>query len=169
VFLVRIETDFVEYYMKFYDAVREGATLEYIERMRNHMVYYVRRGLFDIAKIQSITVLVVFLLGEPVLKLLGISTLYLPLLFIDVVGAGLQVVLLGILNVLFYLDQRRSVVLLTGTLLVTNVVFTAISLQLGPTWFGYGFALAMLVCVLAGTWLLSRKLESLEFDTFMLR
>jgi uncharacterized membrane protein len=169
VFLVRIETDFVEYYMKFYDAVREGATLEYIERMRNHMVYYVQRGLFDIAKIQSITVLVVFLLGEPVLKLLGISTLYLPLLFIDVVGAGLQVVLLGILNVLFYLDQRRSVVLLTGTLLVTNVVFTAISLQLGPTWFGYGFALAMLVCVLAGTWLLSRKLESLEFDTFMLR
>jgi len=169
VFLVRIETDFVEYYIKFYDAVREGATLEYIERMRNHMVYYVQRGLFDIAKIQSITVLIVFLLGEPVLKLLGISTLYLPLLFIDVVGAGLQVMLLGILNVLFYLDQRKSVVWLTGTLLVTNVLFTALSLQLGPAWFGYGFALAMLVCVLTGTWLLSRKLESLEFDTFMLR
>lgn len=169
VFLVRIETDFVEYYIKFYDAVREGATLEYIERMRNHMVYYVRRGLFDIAKIQSITVLVIFLLGEQVLNLLGISTLYLPLLFIDVVGAGLQVVLLGILNVLFYLDQRKSVVFLTATLLITNVVFTAISLQLGPAWFGYGFALAVLVCVLAGTWLLSRKLESLEYDTFMLR
>jgi uncharacterized membrane protein len=169
VFLVRIETDFVEYYIKFYDAVREGATLEYIERMRNHMVYYVQRGLFDIAKIQSITVLVIFLLGEQVLNLLGISTLYLPLLFIDVVGAGLQVVLLGILNVLFYLDQRKAVVFLTGTLLVTNVIFTAVSLQLGPAWFGYGFALAVLVCVLAGTWLLSRKLESLEYDTFMLR
>ena len=169
VFLVRIETDFVEYYIKFYDAVREGATLEYIERMRNHMVYYVQRGLFDIAKIQAITVLVIFLVGEQVLEWLGISTLYLPLLFIDVVGAGLQVVLLGILNVLFYLDQRKSVVWLTGTLLVANVVFTAISLQLGPAWFGYGFALAMLVCVLAGTWLLSRKLESLEYDTFMMR
>ena len=169
VFLVRIETDFVEYYMKFYDAVREGATLEFIERMRNHMVYYVQRGLFDIAKIQSITVLVVFLVGEQVLQWLGISTLYLPLLFIDVVGAGLQVVMLGILNVLFYLDQRRAVVWLTGTLLVTNVLFTALSLQLGPAWYGYGFALAMLVCVLAGTWFLSRKLESLEYETFMLR
>ena len=38
IFLVRIETDFVEYYIKFYDAVREGATLDFIERMRNHMV-----------------------------------------------------------------------------------------------------------------------------------
>jgi len=169
VFLVRIETDFVEYYIKFYDAVREGATLEYIERMRNHMVYYVQRGLFDIAKIQSITVLIIFLVGQQALEWIGISTLYLPLLFIDVVGAGLQVVMLGILNVLFYLDQRKSVVWLTGTLLVSNIVFTAISLQLGPAWYGYGFALAMLLCVLAGTWLLSRKLESLEYETFMLR
>lgn len=118
VFLVRIETDFVEYYTKFYDAVRDGATLEYIERMRNHMVYYVQRGLFDIAKIQSITVLITFVLGESLLNWLGISTLYLPLLYVDVVGAGLQVV--------------------------------------------------MLVTVLTGVWILNRRLEALEFETFML-
>ncbi|MFZ3220758.1 MAG: exopolysaccharide Pel transporter PelG [Rhodoferax sp.] len=169
VFLVRIETDFVEYYSKFYDAVREGATLEYIERMRNHMVYHVQRGLFDIAKVQSITVLVTFVLGEALLEWLGISTLYLPLLFIDVVGAGLQVVMLGILNVLFYLDQRRAVVWLTGTLVVTNVVFSGVSLYLGAAWFGYGFAMAMLVTVLAGVWTLNRRLEALEFETFMLQ
>lgn len=169
VFLVRIETDFVEYYSKFYDAVREGATLEYIERMRNHMVYHVQRGLFDIAKVQSITVLVTFVLGEALLEWLGISTLYLPLLFIDVVGAGLQVVMLGILNVLFYLDQRRAVVWLTGTLVVTNVAFSGVSLYLGAAWFGYGFAVAMLVTVLAGVWTLNRRLEALEFETFMLQ
>jgi uncharacterized membrane protein len=61
------------------------------------------------------------------------------------------------------------VVWLTVTLLVANVVFTAASLRLGPAWYGYGFALAMLVSVLAGTWFLSRKLESLEYETFMLR
>ena len=169
VFLVRIETDFVEYYIKFYDAVREGATLDYIERMRNHMVYNVQRGLFDIAKIQTIAVLITFALGSSLLEWIGISTLYLPLLYVLVVGAGLQVVLLGILNVLFYLDQRRSVVVLTAMLPLTNILFTAISLQLGAPWFGYGFALAMLVTVLVGIWLLSRKLEVLEYETFMLR
>jgi uncharacterized membrane protein len=169
VFLVRIETDFVEYYMKFYDAVREGATLDYIERMRNHMVYYVQRGLFDIAKIQAIAVLVTFALGGVLLEAVGISTLYLPLLYVDVVGVALQVVLLGILNVLFYLDQRRAVVGLTGLLVVSNTVFTAISLYLGAAWFGYGFALAMLLTVLTGIWVLSKKLERLEYQTFMLQ
>ena len=169
VFLVRIETDFVEYYVKFYDAVRDGATLDYIERMRNHMVYYVQRGLFDIAKIQSIAVLVTLALGGSLLGMLGMSDLYLPLLYIDVVGAALQVVLLGILNVLFYLDQRRSVVVLTVMLPVTNVLFTALSLALGADWFGYGFAMAMLLTVLTGLWLLNRKLEVLEFETFMLQ
>jgi uncharacterized membrane protein len=169
IFLVRIETDFVEYYLKFYTAVREGSTLDYIERMRNQMVYHVRRGLFDIAKIQSITVLVVFVLGDALLRWIGISPLYLPLLYVDVVGAALQVVLLGILNVLFYLDQRRSVVLLTAILPLTNVVFTAISLRLGAEWFGYGFTLAMLVTVLLGLWILNRKLEDLEYQTFMLQ
>jgi polysaccharide biosynthesis protein PelG len=169
VFLVRIETDFVEYYNKFYDAVRDGATLEYIERMRNHMVYYVQRGLFDIAKIQAITILVVFVIGESLLTAMGISTLYLPLLFVDVAGAGLQVVLLGILNVLFYLDQRRAVVWLTALLLATNLLFSALSIQLGAAWFGYGFAISMLVTVLAGMWVLNLRLESLEFETFMLQ
>jgi polysaccharide biosynthesis protein PelG len=169
VFLVRIETDFVEYYMKFYDAVREGATLDYIERMRNHMVYYVQRGLFDIAKIQAIAVLVTFALGGVLLETVGISTLYLPLLYVDVVGVALQVVLLGILNVLFYLDQRRAVVGLTGLLVVSNTVFTAISLYLGAAWFGYGFALAMLLTVLTGIWVLNRTLERLEYQTFMLQ
>jgi uncharacterized membrane protein len=169
VFLVRIETDFVEYYAKFYDAVRDGATLDYIERMRNNMVYYVQRGLFDIGKIQAIAVLVIFALGEVILKSVGISTLYLPLLYVDVVGVALQVVLLGILNVLFYLDQRRAVVGLTLLLLVSNVLFTAISLRLGAPWFGYGFALAMLVSVLTGVWVLNRKLERLEYQTFMLQ
>ena len=169
IFLVRIETDFVEFYVKFYDAVREGATLDFIERMRNHMVYHVQRGLFDIAKIQAITVLITFALGGVLLEWLGISTLYLPLLYVDVVGAALQVVLLGILNVLVYLDQRRSVVLLTALLPLSNFVLTAISLQLGAAWFGYGFALAMLITVLVGIWILSRKLEALEYQTFMLQ
>jgi len=52
---------------------------------------------------------------------------------------------------------------------VTNIVFTAISLRLGATWFGYGFALAMLVTVLAGVWVLHRKLDKLEYQTFMLQ
>jgi uncharacterized membrane protein len=71
--------------------------------------------------------------------------------------------------VLFYLDQRRAVLALTMMLPATNVVLTAISLFLGPAWFGYGFALSMLITVLTGVWILNRKLEHLEYQTFMLQ
>ena len=46
---------------------------------------------------------------------------------------------------------------------------TALSLFLGAAWFGYGFALAMLLTVLVGLWALTRKLEALEYETFMLQ
>jgi len=71
--------------------------------------------------------------------------------------------------VLFYLDQRRIVVWLTGLLLVCNAGFSALSIYLGAAWFGYGFAVAMLVTVLVGIWVLNRRLEALEFETYMLQ
>ncbi len=169
VFLVRIETDFVEYYEKFYDAVRGGGSLEHIETMRDNMLFTVQQGLFEIVKIQSIAVLLVFVLGEKLLNWLGISTMYLPLLYVDVVAAGLQVVLLGVLNVFFYLDKRRIVIFLCLLFLITNTLLTFLSVYLGAYYYGYGFALSLLITVLAGMHLLTRKLDLLEYETFMLQ
>ncbi|KAF0807083.1 hypothetical protein A6D6_01082 [Alcanivorax xiamenensis] len=168
VFLVRMETDFVEYYTNFYDAVREGGSLSYIEDMRNQMVATIRLGVFQIIKIQAIAALLIMVAAPDIFVALGISELYLPLLRVQLVAAGLQVVFLAIINVFCYLDQRRVLVWLTGTFLVLNVVFTLISLKLGPAFFGYGFLLALGVCVVAGLWLVNRSMGRLEYQTFML-
>ena len=169
IFLVRLETDFVEYYDAFYNAVRSGGSLENIEEFRNGMVETVKLGVYEIIKIQTIAVLVLIVAGRSILEWLGISTLYLSLLYVDVVAAGLQVVFLGILNVFFYLDRRRIVVWLTGSFVLINFVFTAVTIHLGPAFYGYGFALALLVEVMAGAALLSRTLARLEYETFMLQ
>ena len=169
IFLVRLETDFVEYYDAFYDAVRSGGSLEMIEEFRNGMVQTVKLGVYEIIKIQTIAVLVLIVTGRALLEWLGISTLYLSLLYIDVVAAGLQVVFLGILNVFFYLDRRRIVLILTAMFVVLNFVFTAITIELGPAFYGYGFALALLIVVMIGAQRLSRTLSRLEYETFMLQ
>ncbi|MGQ9850207.1 MAG: exopolysaccharide Pel transporter PelG [Aggregatilineaceae bacterium] len=169
VFLIRIETDFVEYYDKFYDGVREGVPLATLERTRNNLVRSVRQGLFDIAKVQAITVLIIFALGDQLLLRLGISPLYLPLLSVDVVATSLQVILVGILNILFYLDKRRMVTILTGLFLVSNTLLSWISIKLGAFFFGYGLAISLLLTVLVGLWWLGRRLDALEYETFMLQ
>ena len=169
VFLVRIETDFVEYYDKFYDAVRGGGSLEYIETMRDEMVYAIQQGLGEIAKIQTLAVLTTFVAGPWVLDALGISRLYLPLLYVQVVGAGLQVGLMAVLNVFFYLDQRRTVLLLCVQFVLLNVLLTGYTLLHGAALYGYGFALATLLTLATGLLLLSRSLGRLEYRTFMLQ
>ena len=169
IFLVRLETDFVEYYDAFYDAVRSGGSLETIEEYRNGMVETVKLGIYEIVKIQTIVVLLIIVGGHAILDWLGISPLYLSLLYIDVIAAGLQVVFLGILNVFFYLDKRRVVLFLTAAFVVLNFVLTAISLKLGPAYYGYGFALALLIVAMVGAWRLSRTLARLEYETFMMQ
>lgn len=169
VFMVRIETDFVEYYDKFYDAVRSGGSLEYIEDMRDEMLYSIRQGLAEIGKIQTLAVLITFVAGPSLLELLGISALYLPLLHLQVIGAGLQVVLLSVLNVFFYLDQRRIILVLCLEFLVLNVILTGFSLWKGAAFYGYGFTVAVLITLCTGLALLDRKLNRLEYETFMLQ
>ncbi|BEV71941.1 MULTISPECIES: exopolysaccharide Pel transporter PelG [unclassified Paludibacterium] len=169
VFLMRIETDFVEYYDAFYSAVREGASLQHIENVRNGMVDALRTGLYEIVKVQSIAAILLFASGAELLRWLGISVLYLPLLQVDVIAASLQVVFLGIINIFFYLDKRRVVLAATSGFLLLNMLLTGITLQLNPAWYGYGFAGAMLIAVVIGLAALDRKLERLEYETYMLQ
>ena len=109
------------------------------------------------------------MVGPAVLKALGISLLYVPLFKIDVVGASLQVALMGILNIFFYLDRRARVVGLAAIFLALNLTLSIISIHLGLYFYGYGFSLSLLVSVLVGLVWLDRDMEAVEYQTFMLQ
>ena len=169
VFLVRVETDFAECYDAFYEAVRGGGTLSQIEALKDGMVRAVRDGIVEIFKVQGLTVLLLFLAGPRLLRLAGISELYLPLFYVDLVGVGVQVILLAILNVFFYLDRRRIALFLSSLFLGANVLFTLATQKLGAAFYGYGFTVAVTVTTLCGLVLLARALDRLEYRTFMLQ
>ena len=169
VFLVRFETDFVEWYDKFYNAVRAGGSLEEIARMRDEMVDSVRQGLFDIIKMQTLAVLLLVVFAPAIFEKLSISPLYLPLFYVDAVAASLQVALLAVMNVFFYLDKRREVLHTVALLSILNVGLSIVSLQLGAVYYGYGFALAMLITLLFALRRMEHKLGRLEYETFMLQ
>ncbi|WP_095077315.1 exopolysaccharide Pel transporter PelG [Pseudomonas sp. Irchel s3h17] len=168
VFLVRIETDFAEWCERLFQAIRDGATLQYIGQLKTEMVLSIRQGLLEICKVQGVTVLLSFLFAPRLLEWLGLSSYYLPLFHIALIGVSLQVVFMALLNVFFYLDKRMIVLQLCVWFVVSNTALTLLSQYLGPSFFGYGFTLSLLVCVLLGLHRLSRVLEDLEYDTFML-
>ena len=169
IFLIRMETDFVEYYQKFFKYILEGGSLALICEMRINMMLVARQGILEIIKIQAVAVMVIFVIGPTLLTYLNISPLYLYLLNIDVVSAGLQVIFLALINVLFYLDKRTHALLLTLLFTIANICLTQLSINLGPHFFGYGFAVALLITVSTGMYVLNEDFLNFEYETFMLR
>ena len=169
IFLVKFETDFVEWYDKFYTAVREGGALQDIARYHDGMQAVVREGLYQILKVQALTLLAVYTFVPQLFAWIGISSLYIPLFLVQAVAASFQVMLLAVLNVFYYLDRRRDVVVLTATLTVLNFALSLLSIHLGPAFFGYGFAVTLLVTLMLGMLLLQRLFRKLEYETFMLQ
>lgn len=169
VFLLRVETDFAEYYRYFYDAIRNGQTLTHIRMMRDHMISAGQNAIYAIVKVQLVTILVVFLLGARLLYLLHIPVIYKNLLYVDVIGASLQVVFLAILNILFYIDRRKDTLLLCVWFVVLNYVFTQITVHLGPLYYGYGFTIALLCVCTYGMKLLAKEFTDIDYKAIMLR
>lgn len=168
VFLVRIETDFAEWYDRLFTAVRGGETLQHIRQLKNEMTLSIRQGLQEICKVQGLTVLLLFLFAPLILERLNISSHYLPLFYVDLVGVSIQVVFMALLNVFFYLDKRLLALELCALFVLLNTLLTLLSLHLGPSFFGYGFTISLIICSLVGLFRLSSALESLEYETFML-
>jgi uncharacterized membrane protein len=169
VFLVRIETDFVEIYKKFYNAINESGTLDEIKRLKSNMIYTIKQAIYEIFKVQGMTIIILIGTGEHLLKLMSIPEVYTPLLSICLIGVGVQVVFMSILNVLFYFDQRKFAFKLTALFLIANISFTTITQYLGPSFYGYGFVLSLTVSSIVGFLVLSKKLDMLEYETYMIR
>lgn len=167
VFLLRIETDFAEAHARFYEAVCGNASLAEIKTWGTAMTTAVREGLLQIARVQLVTILLLYLVAPTLLEALGLSAGYVGLFYVNLVGVAGQVLLLAVLNVLFYLDRRTQAWQLTGLMLVSNALFTAVTLWAGTRWYGYGFGVSMSLCAAIGTWMLSRELQDIEFRTFM--
>ena len=58
VFLMKMETEFVDYYNRYYDNYAQAVLLQY-QSMRCEMIYTARRGYFQIFNIQIIAALTV--------------------------------------------------------------------------------------------------------------
>ena len=162
-------TDFTENCFKFYNSVREGGSLSTITLYKDQMIESCRKCLYKIFKVQGITLALLLVFAKDILSAFGIDLIYLNLFYIDLVGVSLQVLVMSLLNVMYYLDKRYGALLLTAVMVSSNFLFSYISIDLGPVYYGYGFAFSMLLCTITGLFLVDRQFSDLEYQTFMLQ
>ena len=169
IFFYRLESDFAEKYDLFYDAVRSGGTLERIREYKDQMVEVIRHALHEILMIQGIIDIIIFLTASSLFTMLNIPQLYLGLFYVLTIGAMLQVAFMSILAILYYLDRKKVAMWLSIAFFVLNTILTLISIDMGPSMYGYGYTVSLLLVFTAAVIVIKNEMERLEYETFMLQ
>ncbi|MBD3801343.1 MAG: exopolysaccharide Pel transporter PelG [Campylobacterales bacterium] len=169
IFFYRLEADFAEQYDRFYDNVRGGGTLHTIRFYRNEMVRVIRHAVREIIVVQSIVNITLFLGAPWLFELLRIPQLYLGLFYVLTIGAQLQLGFMSLLALLHYLDQRHKAMVLSFLFFLLNSLLTLYTIYLGPAWFGYGYALSLLIVFTLSLVVIRTTMQRLDYETFMLQ
>ena len=169
IFFFRLESDFAQKYDLFYDAIRDGATLSTIDRYHREMTETVRYAVREVIVVQSIMTLLLFLAAPFLFNALHIPQLYIGLFHILTIGALLQLGFMSVMALLYYIDRRHEAMWLALLFFILNAIFTFISIYMGPSMFGYGYAVSLLIVFIISLFVLRKKFKELEYETFMLR
>ncbi|WP_421902749.1 exopolysaccharide Pel transporter PelG [Maridesulfovibrio sp.] len=166
IFLVKIETKFYEHYHDYFAKIISKEDLSSILQEKKGMIRMLKESLREILIVQgALTMLCIFMAPEFV-DLVGLSPLQQPLLQIALVGSLLQVMLSVAVIILFYFDLRKEVLAVTIVFLLSNVGLTWLSMQLGFTFYGYGYCYSCFIALMFSYYLVSKSVRDLEYITF---
>ena len=169
VFLVHLETGVALQCEQFDHTITGGGTLAQIRTAREELTQAVHSGLQAVFKVQGFTTVMAIAVAPEVLRTLGLPGSFGAIFKIQLAAAAIELVLLSVLNVLFYLDQRGIALRISVVFVASNAFFSWASLQLPAAFFGYGLVLSVLLSSLLAWHALRRVLQQLEYQTFMLR
>jgi uncharacterized membrane protein len=166
-FLAQMETSFVKYYNAYYKAVRERAPLNVIRRRCQAMSDDVTRQFLRFVVLQGAISGFIILFLYQIADTFHLNPAEMGVFRIALLGAFLQMGFLMVVNLLFYFDLQRDLAKLCILFFVTNTVFTAFSLSWGSASYGFGFASATFVSFFAAFLTLDKRLDELDYLTFM--
>lgn len=169
IFFLKLEGEFALYYERYYDAVRNGLTLEKIYTYGDQLISSARAVILDTIRIQGIFNIIVVMFDEFLFSVFKIPLIYLPLFHILLLGTYLQLILLTLFAIFFYFDRRKESLILSLSFAILNFLFSVITIILGPYFYGYGFTLSIFLTVIISVLLLRKFLDGIHYYTFMLR
>lgn len=167
-YLLQMEAKFALIYPNFMQTIFRRKTLAEIDAIRNQLVSAGRDSVFSLFKTQSVIIITLFLSVSFIFSILHINPLYLNLLLILTIGAGLNVILWGLLNILYYLTKYLQALFITCFFFLSNFAFTLVSFYMGPLYYGYGFNLSLLLSIAIALIFLNENFKDLEYSTFMM-
>lgn len=166
IFLVKIETKFYEHYHDYFAKIISKKELSSILLEKQGMITMLKESLREILIVQGALTLFCILMASNFIDIVGLSPIQRPLLQIALVGSLMQVMLSVAVIILFYFDLRKEVLAVTLVFLLTNMGLTYLTMQLGFTFYGYGYCYSCFISLMFAYYLVSKSVHDLEYLTF---
>ncbi len=167
-FLLRIETEFVEHYDKYYKAVRDGGTLKEIYKYENDMVVCAKFALVEILRVQLLTTFTIMMFSKYIFAYFYMPFESLPIFYVDLIGVALQLMFMSITVILFYLNKIKEVFIVSVVLFLSNLILSFLSIKMGIFFYGYGFGISYFGASVMALFYLNKSFKRLHYETFML-
>jgi polysaccharide biosynthesis protein PelG len=167
-FVLSVETDFFEKYLKYYRDIQRHASYESICANRVLLTRAITQGARRFIVLQAAISVTSILAAPSLFAAFHINYTQLGMFRIGVLGAFFQVLFLSMTIVLSYFDMRRMTLAIQCSFLAANLLFSWVTLYLGMPWYGYGYFMACLTVFVITFLCLARVLDRLPYQTFIL-
>lgn len=166
-FIFSVETNFFIRYQRFYYDILEHKTLSVIRENHAKLISCIKESGRNFLVLQGSITVISILLAAKLFEIFDVPFLELGIFRIATLGAFFHALMLFAVIVLSYFDCRKAFMNLHGFFLLTNLVFTYISVQWGFEYYGFGYFLSALSTFLLAALVLFNHLRKLPYHAFI--
>ncbi len=166
-FVISVETNFFMQYLRFYRDIQKHVNFARIQENLGRITSSLTSGLRSMIVLQGGIVIVLLFLSPRLYDLIGFSYTQIGMFRFGVLGAFFHVLLVMQFIILTYFDFRRLVMVLQGIFLITNIVFTFVSLNMGFPFYGGGYFASTLFTFVVTYLAMVRYVGELPYRTFI--
>lgn len=166
IFLLKLETDFSQYYEEYFKRLIERASYEELRQIKSRMIDALSAGFRLLVKVQGAVTMILFVFANNILPAFGLSALQAGVFRVVVLAAFLLVVFLSLITILFYLDKRKDALICCAVFCFSNAAVTLWDITIGEQCYGVGLVLGLSVAVALAAVRLWVHLRDLEFEVF---
>ncbi len=167
IFIFSIETNFFQRYQRFYYDILEHKPLHTIRENHKKLISTVLNSSRNFLVIQGTITLVSILAAASLFELLRVNYLQIGIFRLGTLGAFFHVLMLFELIILSYFDCRRVTMWIQGIYLLANALLTMVTIDLGFTYYGYGYFLSSLLAFAITSVVLFDHIQKLPYHAFI--
>lgn len=166
-YVIHVETDFYRKYQRYYHNIANHACLSDIKQDAETLHSTTQDAVLGIWYRHVVICSIAFLLGPAIIVAVGLEYGQLVIFRMGVLGALFHFLFFACTSIIIFLDRQVLFYFLQLAFLMTNGLFTLISLLGGERYLGTGYFCAALICAVLSYFAMIRVLKNLNYLTFI--